>query len=648
MKLEFKSRKKNMRKNMIKYLTVKDGEVSFSKKLTLSVALIFKTFFMKNIVKTIELTNDLIIFSNDKLGVIEIRYDQIQNILIDEDDIIVLNSVMGFLIPSYAFNNSLERDSFISILKNNYEWSQKKASSTNKEDNSPIYEDINSTTIKPTIIDLNKQDTQDSFSCKLPKYLYIKYKYQEITRSITKNRHSKIKFIILIALSLISLIGQQVYNLGGLTQILNTFLSISLPLIWILGIAFMFIIPNIKLRKKLERRFNKNSIEYNLKINDLGIILNDGYEENQILFTKMTHIKIMLKSIYIAVTDSPNLIIIPKELFEKETDKGSVFYQIKENIMHPNRVSKARKSSGRLTVVIIVLAIICFNTQILTYNFISTFTPNYYHTISANRVVRMISNIGSELGSRPVNSSVNNNSQNTNLSNDPNGALTKPNAISDFVGGLQFVVSPQSNSIFHNISNTFDKYKLNAFIKETGGNTGISYNYGSIPYIQTVYSYLQLADSQMLNRNMEQAQRSIKLAIAYSNLMNGILPSTIIAQNAVMSIQAAYYMIKQGNNGYSMYSYLSAQIPSNSILSIIGNANFNININGVNKHPNQIFTSGIEYNNQTHKFFKTVFLGYQDTANYKILKVYTNGNVETINITTPEKIAQIEKVNKTN
>ena len=658
MRLEFKGNKWRTRKNAIKYLKIKNGQVGLIKNVILSSAIFLKIIFQKDTIKIIELTNNFIIITNDKIGKVEINYGQIQRLIIDDEDIIIINSAFDTVIPSYAFRDKLQRDSFISILKGNYEWvkskkeekgaSDKKESYLNdeKDTNIKVYEVDDISSDEKLTADYSKEDNENKFSCKLPRYMYGRYKYQEHRKSNLQAIKTRIKIIIMIVVTTGVLAGMEVYNLGGLTQGIDEILSITVPLIWIFGIFIMFSIPSNNYRNKIYKKINKSSIKIDFEINDLGIIISEEQKEKQILFSKIKNVRIRLKSIYISVLNNNKKIkdiIIPKELFEKEEAKSRVFYRIKDNMAVDSGSFNKRNLVKRLNMVVIILAIIGFNAQGLTNAFIKKFASNYYSNLAAVRIERMINNIKNQNSNQ-----INIIPQEHKRSYDTNGALIKSNAVSEFVGGEQFVCSPNSGSVFENVVNMFNKQKLKDYIEQNDANTGILYNDGSTPYVQTVYSYLQLANSQMDNSNMIQAKRSIKLAIAYSHLMNYMIPSAGIAGEATIDIESDYYMIENGNNGYSMYTDLSSEISSNNIMQIVGNNNLILNVDGKSKNANQIFTSGIGYNHQKQEFYKTVFIGYAYTEYYKILKVYSNGSVEVINVSHPKEIANIIKKAKEN
>ena len=641
MKLEYRSKKFKIRKNVMKYLKVRGGKRNLVSDAIIGSILTCKVLFISNMDKSVELGTDEIIFKSGDMASIKIPYKYISRIVIDNDDIVVINKVAMTILPKYIFRDKLQRDAFIDILNNNY-YRSKKTSEVEKE-NIEFSEVSKRNTLEKNIgadevdsIEFIKEE--ESFAGTIKRYLYLRYKNQQRKRSLSYKASRKFRAIVLITITIVFLVLIKIYNLGGLTDGSSVGLIFKLIIIWILGLVFMFSRPNKKYNKKIYKKFSSsNEMNIKLTFNDEGFKLKENKSVSNILFSQILRVQNNIDFISIIVSSSARTgdIIIPKNIFENSEIGNKIFEKINKSCSNYFSDDLFRRKNNIYKVILIIGVVLIFTISDITGIFIKDVMPSYYNRISKVEVQRVQNDFGHQIARSIKASDLVSNNQDVRYAT--NSEYNKVNSVNEFNAGLE-VLDTNVGTIFTKVSDMFNKNDIEDYIKNHAPMMGTPYNNGNRPYIQTVFEYLQVANSQFLINNMNGAQMNINLAIAYAHLIDNSSPNYKIAMNSVIQAEGGYHMIRNSRHGYSMYRYMNSHLYNNKIQKYLQDNDYLvININGKKEITDKIQFGSIEYDKENNRFYKLVYLGYKGTENYKILKVYRNNIIQTVYISNGRK-----------
>lgn len=638
MKIQYIANKKRGRKNIVKYMTIKNGEMGFFKLLLIKMIIILKTLFRKASFIEIELCPDAVVLSAGKIKNLRIKYSNISRIYVDDEDIVIINNRAILVVSDYAFNSAMERIQFIDTLSDFYNKS--------KEYNEP--EQISKT------LDITNEEVETKFNFEMLKSIYVMRKYAQHKRVLKSRIINNVKLIVILSAWLFVIGANTVYQMGGLDNNINNNIMLCIFVITILYIIFLYYLPRKLWMKNLATEINGEIVELELELLENEI----SFRENEVVktywYADILRARMVLGNLSVEIkTDSKKIerILMPKEAFKSKYEVSKVATEINKKLQKRERNSKLNKLNTVLNTLVLIAIIGLFTTSAITSAAIEMWMPNYYKKISAIRTERIImqnvgnlfdsiknttNNAANNVSSNPVNQNTNQNNYSpvnlgarTNLFNS-GMYYGKFNSIykQTFERNVQEIkqgkVSTQNNS-FNNLLISIDWART--YIAQNVGPNALQ---NTESYSQECFKYLDYAEGDMTGQDMIRAKKDIETAIAYWDLMNEQSPINNNIFDAIQTEEAAYAMISKDPNAYIDLVYLNAEMPGGSTVSsyLVQNGYNNVIYNGTEVNSNEILVGPLQINQG--RLFRAAFVLGQNPSAYKFEQLYENGQVNVI------------------
>lgn len=635
MKIKYIGNMKQARKNVIKFVIIRNGQIGVWSLILLNIILTLKNLFRRKFLVEVELTEDGIIVSSGKIKNLKLKYSQISRIYVDADDIVIINNRVTMVLSSYAFKSDEERAEFINMLEGFY-----KKSSEN-----------------PETLDLTNEKERKKFNREILKSIYINRKYTQYKKTLKFNVIKSMRSIILISIWIVLFAMYTVYNMGGLSQNIGNIAATSIIIVTILYITFLYYLPKKIWIKNFSSEINGQVVNLELEIFKDGIIFKENEFKNKYGYDSILKAKLINGNLGIEIiNDSKKVerILMPKEAFSSRYEISKTIININRNIkQNQKQEQKFDKINIVLNILVVISIVILFATPSLTSGIIKMFMPNYYKEISNIRNERIIMQNNSKLFDSirdAANNTVNNNNNipvnNNNIANSNSSAKNYSpinlGARSNLFNSTMYYGkfnSEYKQTFEQDINNGKINEKYNPFINMlitlNWANQYIADNIGpnalenAKPYSQECFKYLNNAEGDMTSQDMPRAKKAIETAIAYDTLMSEDSPIWNNVGEAIDTEEAAYAMMNKNPKSEDLV-YLNAEMPSGGTITnyLVQNGYNTITHDGKEIISGNILVGPLQINKG--RLFRGVFVLGQNPKNYKFEDVYENGQVNVI------------------